>query len=66
MFDLFFDVFLWLMQGLTRFLAAIFAIPFVFIMPRGRAYQHLTYGQTVSRRLKFIGKSMLTAFNSTP
>ena len=64
-YNLLFDWVIWLIQGLVRVLAALLAIPFVFFMPRGRAYQHLSYSQTVWVRLKFIGKSILTAFSNS-
>lgn len=50
-----------LLYGLSRILAALIAIPFVFFMPKGK---NMTYGQTVTKRLGFIGKTIVTAFNS--
>ncbi|MGB0768788.1 MAG: hypothetical protein ACPGYV_13890 [Phycisphaeraceae bacterium] len=56
----------WLLVGLARLLAAVVAIPLVFVMPRGRGFAHLTYRQTLVYRLRYIGKSMATAFRHNP
>lgn len=58
------DWLFWLINGLARVLVALVAVPYVFFMPRGKAYQHLSYGQTLTVRLKFIGKTIATAFKS--
>ena len=64
MFDVVYDLTLWFLQGLTRLIAALIAIPIVFFLPRGPGYRHLTYFQAVRKRLGYCFKSILTAFKN--
>ncbi|MFK7790467.1 MAG: hypothetical protein AB8C95_13355 [Phycisphaeraceae bacterium] len=66
LFNLFYSMTTWFLVGLARLLAALLAIPFVFFMPRGPGFAHLTYFQTLRHRLRHIGKSILTAFTGNP
>ncbi len=56
------DRLFWLIQVFVRLTCVMLAIPFVFFMPRGHAYQHLSYVQTLVVRFKFLGKSLTDAF----
>lgn len=56
----------WFLVGLARLLAALLAIPLVFVLPRGRGFAHLSYFQTLKHRLRHIGKSIVTAFKGNP
>jgi len=64
MFDVIYEFALWFVMGLTRVVAALIAIPIVFFLPRGPGYRHLSYVQTVRKRLRYCGKSIVTAFKN--
>ena len=65
-FELLVTALTWLMQVIVRLICVLLAVPFVFFMPRGRAYQDLTYMQTLIKRFKFLGRSLIDAFKGNP
>lgn len=55
------DWLIWLLAGLSRVIAALVAIPLVFFMkPPGG----MSHGQSIRKRLAYIGKTIATAFKS--